>query len=99
MRRNYKQEYSLKRTKYKPISVNLTHDLYNDLLDYHIPVSRLIVDLLEWAKDRRDILTQIRSDYYEKLREKTRPTKTQIEELQSETDAIRTGDISDTTIE
>lgn len=99
MRRNYKQEYSLKRTKYKPISVTLTHDLYNDLLDYHIPVSRLIVDLLEWARDRRDILTQIRSDYYENLREKTRPTKTQIEELKSQTDDIRTGDIPNNNIE
>lgn len=99
IKRNYKQEYSLKRTKYKPISVNLTHELYNDLLDYHIPISRLIVELLEWAKDRRDILTQIRGDYYEKLREKTRPTKTQIEELQNETEGVRTGDIPNHNIE
>lgn len=99
IKRNYKQEYSLKRTKYKPISVNLTHELYNDLLDYHIPISRLIVELLEWAKDRRDILTQIRGDYYEKLREKTRPTETQIEKLKSETEGIRTGDISNNNIE
>lgn len=98
IKRNYKQEYNLKRTKYKPISVNLTHELYNDLLDYHIPISRLIVDLLEWAKDRREILLKIRGDYYEKLRKKTKPTETQIEEIQSETDGIRNGDISDNNI-
>lgn len=93
MRRNYKQEYGLKRMKYKPVTINLKHETYKNLLEYHVPISRLITELIEWAKDKNDILSNIRGEYYAKLLEKTTPTETQINEIYSEAIINRNGGI------